>query len=859
MNRSAANLAWYRFRVTFRHRLGGFLTLAVLVGLIGGIALASVTAARRTESSYPDYLASTNPSSLIIQPNTNLNVSSAAQAYVIYKHLLNRLRHLPHVQGLATADAVNATMLTPRGGYGTVLFTQVQLVTSSDGMFTSQDRLTVTQGHRAVRPDQVVATTRAAAALHLHVGSRLRLGVWAQTGPPAQTGPTAGLPPIHRRLDLTVTGIGVVGNQIVQDDIDTSRTGFLIGTPALDREFQPCCTGTSYIGLRLADGGRYDAAVDQDYVNLAVSIFGAGSSQLLQLLQVYNTAAIEAEAQSAIRPEAIALGVFGLIAGLAALIIGAQAVSRQIRAATDDAGILRALGAGPVATAADGVLGVLAAVVAGALVAVAVAIALSPFSLFGPVRQAEPGRGIYIDWAVLGFGMLGLVAILGAVTALSGYRQAPHRAAAREQPANRGSALVRAGLGGGLGTSGVAGLRFALEPGRGRTAVPVRSVLTGAVLAVIVVAATLTFGSSLSYLISRPALYGWDFSYALYSTDGWGPWPAAQTAPLLRHDRLIASTTGVYFLTTQIDGQTVPAILSPAHPAIGPRILHGHGLDGTGQVVLGPATLAALHKQVGDEVTVRLGPVIRGARLKIVGTAALPALGDTLGVHPSLSTGAVLPTGVVSRAALNEAGSESGPNAILVRMRPGVSQAAGLRSLQQITSEYDKIAHSPQVVAHAGPSALELTANVLPVQRPAEIVNYKSMGTMPVILAGGVAAGAVAALGLALFASVRRRRRDLALLKTLGFTRRQLAGAVSWQATVVAIVGLVVGVPLGIAAGRWLWILFARGLSAVPEPVIPVASVILAIVAALLLANLVAAVPGQQAARTPAGLLLRAE
>jgi predicted lysophospholipase L1 biosynthesis ABC-type transport system permease subunit len=106
---------------------------------------------------------------------------------------------------------------------------------------------------------------------------------------------------------------------------------------------------------------------------------------------------------------------------------------------------------------------------------------------------------------------------------------------------------------------------------------------------------------------------------------------------------------------------------------------------------------------------------------------------------------------------------------------------------------------------------------------------------------------------------VRRRRRDLALLKTLGFTRRQLAGAVSWQATVVAIVGLVVGVPLGIAAGRWLWILFARGLSAVPEPVIPVASVILAIVAALLLANLVAAVPGQQAARTPAGLLLRAE
>jgi hypothetical protein len=852
VNRSAASLAWYRFRVTFRRRLGGYLTLAILVGLIGGVAMAAVTAARRTESSYPDYLTSTNPSSLIIQPNTNLGATTTAQAERIYQNLLGRLRRLPHVSGLATADAVNAAMLTPRGGYGTVLFTQVQLVASSDGMFTRQDRLTVIAGHRAVRPDQVVATTRAATALHLRVGSRLRLGVWASS-------PKPGLPPFYRKLDLTVTGIGVVGTQIVQDDIDTGRTGFLIGTPALDREFMPCCTGTSYIGLRLAGGGRYDAAVDQDYVNLATSIFGTGSSQLLQLLQVYNTAAIEAEAQRAIRPEAIALGVFGLIAGLAALITGAQSVSRQVRAATDDAGILRALGAGPAATTADGTLGVLAAVVAGALLATAVAVGLSPFSLFGPARQAEPGRGIYIDWAVLGFGMLGLVVVLGAITAVSGYRQAPHRAATREQAADRGSALVRAGLGGGLGASGVAGLRFALEPGRGRTAVPVRSVLTGAVLAVIVVAATLTFGASLSYLISRPALYGWNFSYALYSTDGWGPFPAAQTTPLLHRDRLIAATTGVYFLTVQINGQTVPAILSPARPAIGPRILTGRGLDGPGQVVLGPATLAALHKQVGDEITVRLGPVIRDARLKIVGTAALPALGDTLGVHPSLSTGAVMPTSVVSRAALQQNGQESGPNAILVRMRPGVSQAAGLQSLQQITGEYDKIAHSPQIVEHAGPTALELTANVLPVQRPAEIVNYKSMGTMPVILAGGVAAGAVAALALALLASVRRRRRDLALLKTLGFTRRQLAGAVAWQATVVAVVGLVIGMPLGIAAGRWLWTLFAHQLSAVPDPVIPASSIALAALAALILANLVAALPGLQAARTPAALLLRAE
>jgi predicted lysophospholipase L1 biosynthesis ABC-type transport system permease subunit len=108
-------------------------------------------------------------------------------------------------------------------------------------------------------------------------------------------------------------------------------------------------------------------------------------------------------------------------------------------------------------------------------------------------------------------------------------------------------------------------------------------------------------------------------------------------------------------------------------------------------------------------------------------------------------------------------------------------------------------------------------------------------------------------------ASVRRRRRDFALLKTLGFTRRQLGGAVAWQSSVIVVIGLVIGVPLGIAAGRWLWLAFARELSAVPDPTIPAGSIALAAVAALVLANVIAALPGRQAARTPAAEALRAE
>jgi ABC-type lipoprotein release transport system permease subunit len=94
-------------------------------------------------------------------------------------------------------------------------------------------------------------------------------------------------------------------------------------------------------------------------------------------------------------------------------------------------------------------------------------------------------------------------------------------------------------------------------------------------------------------------------------------------------------------------------------------------------------------------------------------------------------------------------------------------------------------------------------------------------------------------------------------LKTLGFTKRQLAAALAWQASIAAVIGVAVGVPLGIALGRQLWILFARNIDAVPQPTVPVMSVIFVVFGTLVLANVVAALPGRSAARTPAAMVLR--
>ncbi len=70
MSRSVTRVAWFLFRATFRRRLGGYLVLTVLIGLVGGVAMGSMVAARRTDASYPKFLASTNPSDLVVQPFT---------------------------------------------------------------------------------------------------------------------------------------------------------------------------------------------------------------------------------------------------------------------------------------------------------------------------------------------------------------------------------------------------------------------------------------------------------------------------------------------------------------------------------------------------------------------------------------------------------------------------------------------------------------------------------------------------------------------------------------------------------------------------------------------------------------------
>lgn len=624
----------------------------------------------------------------------------------------------------------------------------------------------------------------------------------------------------------------------MQDDIDAGSATTVIATPALTRQLLSCCSNFSFTYLQLQRGSRDVPTVEAEVERIVPSVLP---------YDFYASSIDSIKADNAIKPAAIALAVFGLIAGLAAILIAGQLMARQLGFWAREQWTMRALGAAPAMTVGDALFGTGGALVLGALLAVAVAVALSPLSPLGPVRPVYPYRGVDADWVVLGTGALALVVILGALAVVLAVQRAPHRSpTGGRRGIHSPSPVATAVANSGLPVSAVAGIRFALEPGAEAEAVPVRSAILGAVLAVMVIVATVVFGSSFNSLVSHPALYGWNWDYALMAGGGVGDVPAAETARLLDHDPQVAAWSGYWFGTLQIDGLAVPVLGGKPKDAVAPPVLTGHALEAQGQIVLGPGTLAQLHKRMGDRVAVRYGTTAPHT-LRIVGTATMPAVGiGGVTGHPSMGTGAVVPYQLIPESVRDQfALTPTGPNAIFLRLNRGANTSRALRGLSQIATKISLPTNYP--------------TSVLGVQRPAEIVDYRSMRSTPLILGLGLTAGALTALALTLVSSVRRRRRSMAMLRALGFTGRQLAATLAWQSSVAVVTGLLIGARLGIAVGRLLWDLFASGIDVVPSPTVPGWTIMAVALGAIVLGNLIAAIPGRMAASTAAAALLRTE
>jgi hypothetical protein len=256
--------------------------------------------------------------------------------------------------------------------------------------------------------------------------------------------------------------------------------------------------------------------------------------------------------------------------------------------------------------------------------------------------------------------------------------------------------------------------------------------------------------------------------------------------------------------------------------SIAPPVLEGRAPRGPGEALLGPKTLDSLHKSIGDTVVVHSGT--RSVTLRIVGRGVLPTT-----KWNNLGEGIAM-----SYRSFKRIEPKAGAGAAEIRFTDG----PGRRAVEQRTDAF-----------FDGTTAV----------RPTEVGDFGGVNGMPIIVAALFAVAAIGMLGHALVTSVRRRRRDLAILKTLGFTRGQVAAAVAWQATTVASIGVLVGAPLGVLFGRFGWNQFAEQLGVVPAAVTPVGVTLLIAPVAILIANAIAALPGRAAARTRPAPVLRAE
>src|SRR5262249_34427562 len=133
-------------------------------------------------------------------------------------------------------------------------------------------------------------------------------------------------------------------------------------------------------------------------------------------------------------------------------------------------------------------------------------------------------------------------------------------------------------------------------------------------------------------------------------------------------------------------------------------------------------------------------------------------------------------------------------NFFLLRYRPGTDLRLAAAQLNRAATR-----------SHCPPGLCLVQTD----QPPSDIENYTGVRDTPVVLGAVLALLAVGTLAHVLATGVRRRRRDLALLKTLGLVRSQLLRVVSWQATALAAAALLAGLPLGLLAGRWAWLVFA--------------------------------------------------
>ena len=547
---------------------------------------------------------------------------------------------------------------------------------------------------------------------------------------------------------------------------------------------------------------------------------------------------------ASIRPQAVGWWVLAGLAGLAGVAAIGQAIARQTAASRAEYATLAVIGLPPRAFTLLSLARVAIVSAVGAIAGVALAVVLSPLAPVGVARVAEPDPGVSFDPLVLPLGALAIVFAVLALGLAPAVRSSRPLRAPPHGPGPGPVRVTRAVAAAGAPPSAMVGVSNALERGRDRHRIPVATALAGMVVAVAALGATAVFGASLSHLVASPALYGDPFQvyFTQSGTAGQGILTGS-LLPSLKHDPSVdritlASAPEIAVKQAHVRALAMRAVRGPALLSVTDGRLPAHD----GEISLGAVTMRQAGAQVGSVVRVTVtGPsgATHTAPFLVVGRAAFPSDFGTGG----LGTGAALTVD-----GYLDAQCPAGP------ARPACRRAAGRGT------EFALLAHT--VPGPAGDTALARYLSRYPDQAtrsaiPTALVNFGVSVNFPLILSVLLALFGAATLVHVLNVSVARRHQEAGILKALGFVRHQVAAVVCWQATTIAVVGIVVGLPLGMVAGRVAWRAFATYLGVVPVSVMPAWLLAGLTAGVLVAANVLAVTPALVAARSRPGELLR--
>jgi hypothetical protein len=467
---------------------------------------------------------------------------------------------------------------------------------------------------------------------------------------------------------------------------------------------------------------------------------------------------------------------------------------------------------------------------------VVAAIVASRWMPIGAALYSEPHPGTSADWLILGPGwvLAPLLVALGSAAAA-----ALVLTARRRRAVPRRSGVAAAAAAAGFGVPVVVGARFALEPGRGRSAVPVRPALLGAVAGVLGVLAAFTFAAGVSDAAANPARFGQTWQLQTYlgqSGQDFGP-AASQVLRTVAADPEVTGVDDVRIGGAQSGRVSVESFTYA--PVAGTRVravlTDGRMPSAPDEIVLASTTASEMHAATGS--VVRLAGAAGPRALTVTGIGFVPS-----SPHNYYDDGAWLTPAGFDRL-FRDAHYPFKFHVATVALRPG--------------ADIEAVAHrlTAKAAAIKGGQAFAFT----PVPPLEQLQALRDVAALPLTLSAFLAALAIGAVGHALSTAVRRRGHELAVLRALGLTRWQSRLVIVTQATLLAAIGLAFGIPLGIAIGRTLWRAAADMTPLAYQPPLAALALLLIVPLALLAASLLAAWPARRAARLRTAHILRAE